>query len=933
MPRRLPVRVALTAAAAGLVIGLAHAQSRHSDGFDGKEPQWQRGPANVPYTEEAHVITDTNVHSFPSAEYVRLNADATGQLNPSIRYEYPTPPAPVTDDLTLGVWVRSNRPGVQLLARLVLPKERNPDNLNEPLTTILRGEVSTGGGGFWQPLKLRNERRNPVRLLKDEQQMLRARLQRDVNIADAYIDRVILNLYTGPGVTEVWIDDLEIGPILEPKKDRGPAGQTTALSKSTAPPGATVPGAVSPVRPVPGPASRAAAVPVEFNRGQFRVDRKPFFFRGVRYTDTPPHALKMAGLNTLFVEKADPALCDEAAREGLWLVPVLPATGDAAAVTQAVSRFPADDAVLFWHLGDDRTAAQIDPLTRAVQAVRAADPQRPLAADVWDGVWGYSVNIDLMSAHRFPLMTSLSLTGYRDWLVQRKALSRSPFFWTWVQTHLPDWYLATVLPESTGGGFSEPVGPQAEQIRVLTYVALAAGCKGLGFWSDRFLANSHQGRDRLLTLALLNQEIQMLEPLLFGVVAGPSLNDWIDTSVPEVKAAVLRCDRGVLVLPLWLGQGAQFVPGQSAANRVTMVVPQVPNASEPWLMSPGDVRKLEYTRVSGGTQITLTEFDQTAAVVFTADTSPTGLIVRSQELSRRMVKLAAQYSYDLAREEIAKVEKVEADLAQLAPITEAASLLPQARRLLKEAEEKWNAEDYRGAYKAAQRALRPVRILMRAHWEQAAKSLGPDAPPTASPYATSYFTLPKHWQFRHELELCSPGGSQLPDGDFERSGTIPAGWQAARATPDDVVGEVRVADNDPHAGRHSLMIRVRPKPVAGPNPPPPPQALEPTFVGVVSPPVKFPPGSLVRVSGWVKVPAPITASPDGALLFDSAGGEPLGVRVTEPTREEKKVIWKRFILYRRVPASGLVQVTAALTGIGTVYFDDLKIEALNSAAK
>ena len=55
--------------------------------------------------------------------------------------------------------------------------------------------------------------------------------------------------------------------------------------------------------------------------------------------------------------------------------------------------------------------------------------------------------------------------------------------------------------------FDEPIGPQPEQIRLLTYLALAAGCKGLGFWSDRFLADSHQGRDRLLALALLNQEL------------------------------------------------------------------------------------------------------------------------------------------------------------------------------------------------------------------------------------------------------------------------------------------------------------------------------------------------------------------------------------------------------------------------------------------
>src|SRR4029078_9020761 len=98
-----------------------------------------------------------------------------------------------------------------------------------------------------------------------------------------------------------------------------------------------------------------------------------------------------------------------------------------------------------------------------------------------------------------------------------------------------------------------------------------------------------------------------------------------------------------------------------------------------------------------------------ARTVFTTDRSPTGMIVRWQEQSRRMVKLAAQYSYDLAKEEIAKVEKVEAELAQVAPISEATTLRARARQYLQDAQGKWKADDFRGAYKDSHRALRPLR--------------------------------------------------------------------------------------------------------------------------------------------------------------------------------------------------------------------------------
>jgi hypothetical protein len=126
----------------------------------------------------------------------------------------------------------------------------------------------------------------------------------------------------------------------------------------------------------------------------------------------------------------------------------------------------------------------------------------------------------------------------------------------------------------------------------------------------------------------------------------------------------------------------------------------------------------------------------------------------------------------------------------------------------------------------------------------------------------------------------------------------------------------RVSD-EPHGGRQCLMLQIKPK-----NEQAPPVALERTFLAIHSPAVKLEPGSLVRITGWVRIPAMIGASADGALLYDSAGGEPLAVRLTAPTR------WKKFALYRRVPASGSINVTVALTGLGAVYFDDLQIEPL-----
>jgi hypothetical protein len=131
----------------------------------------------------------------------------------------------------------------------------------------------------------------------------------------------------------------------------------------------------------------------------------------------------------------------------------------------------------------------------------------------------------------------------------------------------------------------------------------------------------------------------------------------------------------------------------------------------------------------------------------------------------------------------------------------------------------------------------------------------------------------------------------------------------------------RVANN-PRDGKQCLMLKMTAK-----NALTAPQVLQRAFLAIHSPEVRLTPGTLVRVSGWMKVAEPIIGSPDGALLYDSASGEPLAVRQSLPTP------WKQFMLYRTVPASGKIGVTLALTGLGTVYFDDLRIEPLDGKKK
>jgi hypothetical protein len=994
---RLGCRIALVFLTAGLVAvltlyGPARGQQVHRNSFENRAPAWVKGQADAKFTEVVHEVTDQTAHTGQWSEHLQVDAERGSY----VQYLYNLGRAPLSEDLDISLWVKANRPGVQFMARLVLPHERKPGDLNEPLTTMLRGEryqlvnrwerlelrrpldpnkppdtpsknTSTKDGKTAPPAPILH---GPLRLAKDEQQLLRAELGRDVDFTDAYIDQLVLNVYSGPGLNEVWIDDIEAGPVYPDVPEAAATG------------GNAVPG--TPASRTGQPTGRTAVI--ELNRF-LMVNNKRFFFRGIRHTGTPLNVLRDAGFNCVWLDpQAPPALVEEALNLGLWLVPTLP-VGDSVttaqsteALNQQVARFLPTDAVLFWDLGGGRTMEESLQIAHTAQAVHALDPQaqRPVGVDVWDGYRTYSRDpYVLVGAHRWPLMTSLELPQYREWLIQRRRLANpGAFQWTWVQTHLPEWYTALVYdrPKDAAGKptqpdtFNEPVGPQPEQIRLLAYTALAAGCQGLGFYSDRFLADSHQGRDRLLQLALLNQELQMLEPLLLSVVEPPA---WIETSKGDVKAAVFRTERGVLVLPMWSGTGAQYVPGQAAFSGMTIIVPQVPGCMQAWEITPGEVRSLQVERVAGGTKVTVPEFGLTTAIVFTSDNGPTGLVVRFQDHARRVHKLAAQWAHDLAEEEIRKVLEVETQLEAAGHVLpDGAALQDDARKRLKSSADRWKDGDFREAYHDAQRALRPLRILMRAQWEMATRSFDL---PTSSPYAVSFYTLPRHWQLVDQLRVAQPQKNILPDGDFEalpsqalntwmpqEVTTDDVELKAWRVTTDTVQEDPRPQSNNqpgstspfsalgqspvgapaapvyqpgqpvqpgkeppksavikPQEGQRFLKLEIKPKDLEHV-----PAALERTFLAINSAAVHQPPGTLVRISAWVRIPKPIKASVDGVLFYDSAGGEPLAVRLTDKTD------WRKYTLYRRVPASGTISVTLALTGIGLAYFDDVRIEPM-----
>lgn len=905
----------------------ALAQTAWHEGFEAGEPSWRDAGGDAQYRVLQHQLIQGDSHSGNGCEWLQI--EGAGGSYVYFAHEIARPR--IINELAPSVWVRSNRPGLQFAVRVVLPRAVNP-NSGGKVTTILTGASYTQVGA-WQQLQLTDL----PRMLVSQIRLLRVQYGPQVDGREAYVDAVLLNVYGGPGVTSVWIDDLDVAGHVaaEPALSREgePANPPTAI----APRDGTVASPLVPVRlpPVQPPAARQAADPsgqgmspvavqagrrhtVKLVGSELRIDNRPMFPRAVQHRGEPLAVLKNLGFNTVWLQRLPaPEVLEEADRLGLWLICPPPHS-----LTPMADIGPPFDPVLAWDLGNDLTEVEREATQRCADQVRTADRRgnRPMICRPRTDLRGYSRVTDLLLIDRRPLSTSLELTEYAAWIRQQPRLAKpgTPV-WTTVQTQPNEalrQQLAALDPRTP-----PPLSVPPEQIRLLAYTAVASGSRGLLFLSDSPLDTPDPDtRQRAMALELLNSELKVIEP---WAAAGSFVAATEKSSAPEVLGVVLYTQRARLLLPIWLAPQAQYVPPQSAANTLSLVVP-APESTNAYELTPGGVQPLpQPKRVTRGMQVVLDEFGLTAEVLLAHDPSIVGAVDgRSAEVGRRVVQLHR----DLARRKLETVQAVAGQLAARTPVAAAAGWLDAARKHLQTCDTQLASGDARQAALSAERATRSLRLVERAYWDAAVRPAAGKGlvSPVTSPAMVSFDTLPLHWRFYDRLQAGRLGPNRIAGGDFENMDTmIRAGWQyLPHSAPgvQTVAPSVNLTPVAARGGRLGLSLAA-----TATDPQHPPAVVETPPVLFTSPAVPVEAGQIVCIHGWVQVPAPIAGSTDGLLIVDSLSGEALADRIG-PTD------WRQFVLYRVAPQSGAMCVTFALTGLGEARLDDVAIQVLEGPA-
>ncbi|MBX6313102.1 MAG: hypothetical protein IRY99_09350, partial [Isosphaeraceae bacterium] len=764
-PTALVVLLVLLPAA----LGAGEPKASLHESFETPRTAWQQEETDATIVLQAHDRSERAAHDGRLSEHFRFEA----QIGSALYYSYRLPKIPVTKDLRASLYVRANQSGIQLFARVILPADKDPET-GESSFLLVPG-TSYDTPQRWQRLELADL----LPALERQARVLRAASnlgsgsgpKRLVSLEGAYLDRLVVNLYGGPGVAEVFLDDLTISPVPASAVAEAAGGPVTDEESGQDP------GGPETERPAP------VRTRIKLSGNRLSLDGADWVPTIVRAPGADPALMHKYGCDILALEPgAEAEAIRRAVRAGFFLMPRLDGPNDLGrdphSLVAAAAAFPVPEAVAFWSLGEGLGRShdpqdRQDELTRnrAILAALRELPEglpRLATATIAEGLPQYSLpgkNLDLIGirmnawgASQEPLETVRFLAQRRE----RVGLNNlQGLYWAWVPMAAPPELPAVIWGRGEVPAWGYP-RVQPEQIRLYTYAALAAGYRGIGFWGDAELGRE-AGRARRYEMALLNAEIDLVEsiiargadpillqdtwppdpqqPIIYnplgnagGFTSLRSKNQKLKETPPNltIKAARIatRDHRGCLLLVADYALGAQFQPPQMAANDLKLLT-QAPEAAQAWQISLGEVRHLERReRVPGGIQVILDEFDTTALVLVTTDFD---LVRRLEQAVIKIRPMAVEIAIQQAQAQIDWVTQIHKQLAldghyilgikDKKPTTEGEDMLQWAHARLQSAREAQAREDYPTAWAEARRVGRGLRQLMSIHFAQAQQEL------------------------------------------------------------------------------------------------------------------------------------------------------------------------------------------------------------------
>ncbi|MDO4628045.1 MAG: hypothetical protein Q4C70_02555 [Planctomycetia bacterium] len=391
------------------------------DDFETAGPTWLDIGGNCDYRLTKRLREKGAAMTGQGFEHLEIECDTPGS---AIYMAYPISPVEVRQELLIQLALQSNRSGLQLMARIVLPFTRDPAT-QKAMTLYVYGGIYSSVNR-WQRLRIENILRQMQTEIAKRQQEFGQ--QNMINPKGAYIDRLVLNAYSGPGTVDIRIDTLELNGVIPADSSvlvnsiTVPTQEATSSNMREFPPtgsestpsvpqyntpqreqlaqSPTAPSSLTPTQLMleSGMTSNSATlqtfVPKQFdirlNRSVMTINGTPLFVRAIRHNGEKLEFLASLGFNTIWLEAPPTRLMEaEAALLNIWFIcpPPIDLRQLHGEPTQAVSEEKRNaclfNRVIAWDLGRTPTTRDIPaPINENVQGSLIVQQELKTTLDV-----------------------------------------------------------------------------------------------------------------------------------------------------------------------------------------------------------------------------------------------------------------------------------------------------------------------------------------------------------------------------------------------------------------------------------------------------------------------------------------------------------------------------------------------------------------------
>lgn len=871
------------------------ASAQFHETFESSKPSWQRAEADCKVPLQKWKQTRANEVELKN-RFEKIEFDCGSGTRLMVAHD--VPPAFVISELSPSVRIKASRFGVQLWVQVVLPHVPS-QNGSGPMKTMLLGPAYDQTA-TWQTIAFDSKSHNVQAQLKEQLWMLRRQYGPHVSARDAYVDKIVLNLHCGAGKTIVQIDDLKVDGTVDAQKIAERVRTHGTLQPQTsATPDVALASLNRAVEKQPSIVVRDGTV--------LLVKKKPFFPRIIQHHGEPFDFLSAIGFNTIELRQpATDAQLEEARRLDMWIVCPPPTS---IGLTSISFRY---DRVLAWSVGRNLTGRNLETIQQKVREIRQSDQRegRPIVANAsshWNMI---SQTADILSIGLQPLGTSFIASRYSNWITERsQSIANSKPVWVDVQTQLSQ---AQIDQVSAISSQVPPTPIEPQQLKFLTYEALAGGARGLRFTSrSRLDAPDPSTQLRAMTLEWLNGHVDVIEPWAVG---GAVLGE-LPLGDDSLEVTALQTNRSRLLLVQRPTHHEQFWAGDVRPATVSFEDSSTTFTDRAWQITETGLRPLSHQRNPAGNQIRIEACPYSTAIVLTQD--PLVVNQVTQSFQRPGKQSLFNLHMEISRQWLAIMQLIDKQMTLMG------RSMPEASSSLNETINAFRTVDSLALQNSDQPALehlhRADQHLAFVRREFMAPPLGSFQSKTSSPFMSHCSLIPLHWELAMRLEESRWKPNGLAGGDFENlQHMLAAGWENHRLDDAQFTTKVELSENAMVDGRYGCHLAVDLKPGANTSGP-----IESPPLWIATPPIAVKGGQLVRIHGWVNIPQTIAANEDGLTIKDSLAGEDLMERI--PVTQG----WQEFSLYRSVAANTDLTVTFSLTGLGEAMLDEVTVRAID----